>query len=72
MQGKGKVRGKFLGGCLESLCDILTGHIFDDEKEICERYGIFPSLDEWKGKILFIETCEENPLHRNLKRSYLL
>lgn len=61
LQGKGKVRGRFLGGCLESLCDILTGYIYDDEKEICERYGIFPSLDEWKGKILFIETCEEKP-----------
>lgn len=61
LQGKGKVRGRFLGGCLESLCDILTGYIYDDEKEICERYGIFPSLDEWKDKILFIETCEEKP-----------
>lgn len=47
---------------MESLYDILTGTRFEDEKEICEKYGLFPSKEEWTGKILFIETCEEKPV----------
>lgn len=61
LQGKGKFNGRLLGGCLESLYDILTGTRYGDERAVCERYGIFPSLDEWRNKILFIETCEEKP-----------
>jgi muramoyltetrapeptide carboxypeptidase LdcA involved in peptidoglycan recycling len=61
LQGKGGFNGRLLGGCLESLYDILTSKRYDDEKDICEKYGLFPSLDEWKNKILFIETCEEKP-----------
>lgn len=61
LQGHGVFKGKLLGGCLESFYDILTNTRYPDEKDICERYSIFPSLDEWKDKILFIETCEETP-----------
>lgn len=61
LQGSGILRGRLLGGCLESLYDILSGTRYDDEKDICEKYGLFPSLNEWKNKILFIETCEEKP-----------
>ena len=61
LQGEGKFQGKLLGGCLESIYDILTSSRYADEGEICEKYGIFPDEDEWKGKILFIETCEEKP-----------
>lgn len=61
LQGKGKFNGRLLGGCLESLYDILTNTRYDDEKAICEKYGLFPTLNEWKNKILFIETCEEKP-----------
>lgn len=61
LQGRGKCSGKLLGGCLESLYDILTNTRYDDEKAVCEKYGLFPALSEWKNKILFIETCEEKP-----------
>ena len=60
LQGKGSFKGRLLGGCLESLCGILT-NTRDDEKNICEKYGLFPTLAEWKNKILFLETCEEKP-----------
>ena len=30
-------------------------------KDVCEKYGLFPTKEEWSGKILFIETCEEKP-----------
>ena len=61
LQGKEKFSGKLLGGCLESFYDILTTSRYEDEREVCEKYHIFPEKEEWKGKILFIETCEEKP-----------
>ena len=61
-------QGKLLGGCAESIYDVLTGTRYKDEKEICEKYGLFPEKEEWKGKILFIETCEEQPKPELLAR----
>ena len=61
IQGSGKVNGRLLGGCLESFYDILTKNRYQDQKEICEKYGIFPDLEQWRGKILFFETSEEKP-----------
>lgn len=71
LQGKGKFNGKLLGGCLESLYDILTNTRYDDEKTICEKYAIFPTLNEWKNKILFIETCEEKPTPEKFEKELL-
>ena len=61
LQGKDCFEGRLLGGCLESLYDILTTTRYEDEKAVCEKYGLFPGIEEWKDKILFIETCEEKP-----------
>lgn len=61
LQGGEVFQGELLGGCLESFMDILTTTRYEDEKEVCEKYGLFPSKEEWTGKILFIETCEEKP-----------
>lgn len=48
LQGSGKVRGHLLGGCIEVL-EMLKGTEF------------WPSLDQWRGAILFLETSEEAP-----------
>ncbi|MBP3489211.1 MAG: LD-carboxypeptidase [Roseburia sp.] len=61
LQGSEVFQGELLGGCLESFYDVLTTTRYEDEKEVCEKYGLFPSKEEWTGKILFIETCEEKP-----------
>jgi muramoyltetrapeptide carboxypeptidase LdcA involved in peptidoglycan recycling len=61
LQGRGCFRGKLLGGCLESLYDILIQNRYPDEKQICEQYRLFPTKEEWRGKVLFLETCEETP-----------
>ncbi|KRL04474.1 S66 family peptidase [Liquorilactobacillus oeni] len=61
LRGEGIVTGKFLGGCLDSLYDIIAGKRYSDEAQLVSKYGIFPSSDEWKDKILFIETSEECP-----------
>ncbi|MDO5556301.1 MAG: LD-carboxypeptidase [Clostridia bacterium] len=54
LQGTGKVKGQLLGGCIE-LLDMINGT------------ELWPSLEEWKDKILFIETSEEKPLSSYLK-----
>lgn len=61
LQGSETFQGALLEGCLESLYDMLTNTRYEDEKEVCEKYGLFPDKKEWVGKILFIETCEEKP-----------
>ena len=61
LQGSPVFSGELLGGCLESLSDMLTGARYAEEKEVISRYRIFPSAEEWRGKILFIETSEEKP-----------
>ena len=59
LNGKGKVTGKLYGGCLDSLYDIYTSERYGDENEVYTKYDILPTLEEWKEKILFIETSEE-------------
>jgi muramoyltetrapeptide carboxypeptidase LdcA involved in peptidoglycan recycling len=71
LQGKGVAKGKLLGGCLESLCAML-GYFEDDwydgnhklglnAKTMSAKYDLFPKKEEWKDKILFIETSECQP-----------
>lgn len=48
LQGQGKVTGKLLGGCLDAM-PMYVGT------------EIWPSLDQWKDKILFLETSEDKP-----------
>ena len=48
LQGRGKIRGKLIGGCIEVL-DWLRGTI------------LWPELYEWENKILFLETSEDQP-----------
>ena len=45
LQGEGVVQGKLIGGCLETF-PMMIG------------IKIWPRLEEWKGKVLFIETSE--------------
>ena len=48
LQGQGSVTGKVLGGCL----DVFPMFIGTE---------IWPSVNEWKDKILLLETSEEKP-----------
>lgn len=71
LQGNRNFHGKLLGGCLESLYDILSGTRYEDQKRICEKYALFPKRQEWEDKILFIETCEEKPTPELLRKELL-
>ena len=59
LNGKVKVVGNLYGGCIESLYDAYTGERHGDDNEIYAKYNLLPTLDEWKEKILFLETSEE-------------
>lgn len=71
LQGPPVFSGRLLGGCLESLYDILSANRYEDEKEVCEKYHIFPEISQWRDKILFVETCEEKPAPETLRKELL-
>lgn len=54
LNGKGIAIGELFGGCINSIFDILTGK----ENLIFEKYNLLPMIDEWKNKILFLETSQ--------------
>ena len=82
LQGSPVFSGELLGGCIESIGEMLLGiniesfgsipahyieacpglaEDLEKQKEIIRKYDIFPSSEEWRGKILFAETSEETP-----------
>lgn len=54
LQGKGKVSGRLLGGCIEVL-------------EFAKGTEIWPDQSYWENSILFFETSEEKPSPTSLK-----
>lgn len=58
INGEEVFEGEILGGCLETIYQIFDNTRNKDSVKICKKYKIFPSLDEWKDKILFLETSE--------------
>ena len=59
LQGSPAFRGKILGGCIDSIYDLFNGERYADMPELCKQYGLFPSADEWRGRILLLESSEE-------------
>lgn len=59
LQGEAEFEGEILGGCIDTIYDIFNGERHEDSPELCAKYDIFPSLADWKGKILLLETSEE-------------
>ena len=61
LQGKPIFTGSILGGCIDSLYDIFNGDRYADMPVLCQKYRLFPTAQEWKGKILLLESSEEKP-----------
>lgn len=61
LRGPATFSGPILGGCLESIYDIFDNSRYSDTVELCDKYNLFPSLEDWRGKILLLETSEEKP-----------
>lgn len=65
LQGAPVFSGPILGGCVDSIGEMLD-ETLDHTKEhkmtaVCREYGLFPSKKDWKGRILLLETSEEQP-----------
>ena len=61
LQGSAVFSGKILGGCIESMFDMFDGTRYADMPVLCEKYHLFPEAQDWKGRILLLETSEEKP-----------
>ena len=59
LQGPSKFSGKILGGCIDSMYDMFDGERYSDMPSICEKYHLFPDTEDWKGRILLLESSEE-------------
>lgn len=61
LKGQPIFKGQILGGCLESMYDIFDNSRFEDTASLCKKYSLFPKKEEWRNKILLLETSEEKP-----------
>ena len=59
LQGSSRFSGKILGGCIDSMYDMFDRERYSDMPEICEKYHLFPDTEDWKGRILLLESSEE-------------
>ena len=59
LQGDPVFSGRILGGCVESMLDMFDGGRYGDMPVLCEKYGLFPDAEDWRGRILLLETSEE-------------
>ena len=59
LQGPSVFFGKILGGCIDTMFDMFDGGRYADMPALCRRYGLFPSVEDWAGRILLLESSEE-------------
>lgn len=68
LQGSPLFNGKLMGGCIESLYDLLKGKGYKEDRWILEKYPPFPKKEEWKDSLIFLESSELKPKPRILKK----
>ena len=68
LSGAGQFMGQILGGCLESISECLENSRYEDTVRLVQQYQLFPTLEEWKGKILLLETSEEQPTPEHFQK----
>ena len=69
LQGPPTFSGEILGGCIDSMYDMFDGERYTDMPTLCQKYGMFPSVDDWRGRILLLETSEEKPSPERYRRA---
>ena len=69
LQGAPVFSGKVLGGCIDSLYDFFNGDRYADMPALCRKYHLFPDAEEWRGRILLLETSEEKPAPAEYRRA---
>ena len=71
LQGPSTFSGKILGGCIDTIFDIFDTARYADSVALCQKYQLFPTLEDWKGKILLLETSEEQPTPELYRRQLM-
>jgi len=71
LQGPSKFSGKILGGCIDTIYDIFDNTRFADTVDVCQKYQLFPTKKDWKGKILLLESSEEKATPEKYKDALL-
>ena len=61
LQGIPVFSGRILGGCIDSLYDFFNGDRYRDMPVLCRKYHLFPEPEDWKGRIILLESSEEKP-----------
>ena len=61
LQGPAVFSGTILGGCIDTIFDYFDPGRYSDSPALCAQYGLFPSAEDWVGKILLLESSEEKP-----------
>lgn len=69
LQGAPVFSGKILGGCIDSIYDMFDGGRYADMPELCQKYHLFPDAEDWRGRILLLETSEEKPSPEKYRRA---
>ena len=59
LQGSPVFSGKILGGCIDSMFDFFDPGRYADMPLLCQKYELFPSREDWLGRILLLESSEE-------------
>ena len=59
LQGSPIFEGEILGGCIDSIYDCFDPACHEDMPALCQKYELFPKKEEWMGKILLLESSEE-------------
>ena len=71
LQGSPVFSGKILGGCIDSMYDLFSTELYADMPVLCEKYHLFPDAEDWKGRILLLESSEEKPSPEKYRQSLL-
>ena len=69
LQGSPVFSGKILGGCIDTMYDIFDGGRYADMPALCRKYRLFPDAEDWKGRILLLESSEERPCPEKYRRA---
>lgn len=61
LQGPSVFSGPILGGCIDSMYDFMDGEHDEQYRSfpaLAQKYGIFPDPEDWRGRILLLESSE--------------
>ncbi len=58
LQGPARFSGPILGGCIDSLYDLLEGEEYREIQLLARQYKLLPRTEDWSGRILLLESSE--------------